>query len=133
MSTVEQTGGVVKPAEGGHCPVCNNGILYLIAETDAGVYLACFNCETRGTVSNADEWVPSVDPTVDTPTGFQVTHDQLEAKRALDVEQAVARRRAADAGAAASAPAPAKPHKTHDAAPPTRRKPAPKRKGRSGA
>lgn len=133
MPPGDEPGGVVKPAEGGHCPVCNNGILFLIAETDAGEYLACFNCETRGTVSRDDEWVPSVDSEVATPTGFQVTHDQLEAKRALDAEQAVARRRAAaTAPATAAAPA-AEPHETHDARPAGEGKSSRSGKGRSGA
>lgn len=113
-----EPGGAVKPAEGGHCPVCNNGILFKIGENDEGVYLACFNCETRGTVANDVEWIPSIDPNVQTPVGFQVTHDQLEAKRALDIEQAVARRRAADRAPAAAPAQPDTSHETHDVQPP---------------
>lgn len=133
MSTVAQTGGAAKPAEGGHCPVCNNGLLFKIAENADGIYLACFNCDTRGTVSNADEWVASVDPTQQTPVGFQVTHDQLEAKRALDIEQAVARRRAADAAPATAPAPPAEPHETHDVAPPPDQPPPPPGEGGQGA
>lgn len=106
-----------KPAHGSHCPVCNNGILFKIAETADGEYLACFNCETRGTVHKTDEWVPSVDPTTNTPSGFTVTHDQLAAKQALDVEQASARARIATAAPATEAP-PVEPHEQHDVVPP---------------
>lgn len=94
--------GRERPAGGGSCPVCGNGILFEIARTEAGSYLACFNCDTRGTVPTSGDWQPSVDAAVATPTGFQVTTEQLAAQRAVsDPEQAAARAHAA--GAAESA------------------------------
>lgn len=119
MSTVADTAAVAKPAHGGHCPICNTGILFLIAETDEGEYLACFNCDTRGTVHKTEEWVPSVDPTTQSPTGFTVAHDQLAAKReaGIDIEQAAARSRAAGSPPPATGET-VEPHEQHDLVPP---------------
>lgn len=88
MSTVASD----RPAGGGKCPRCRNGVLILIAETETGDYLACFNCDTRGTVPREGEWQRAVDPATTSPTGFQVTHEQAAAQDAgSDPEQAAAR------------------------------------------
>lgn len=114
-----------KPAAGGHCPVCNNGILFLIAETADGEYLACFNCDTRGTVHKTEEWVPSVDAALGTPGGFTLTHEQLAAKGSSDVEQTTARVRAGEPAPPTStaAAAPAEQHEQHDVVPPAEGQP----------
>lgn len=120
MGSVANPAGVVKPADGGRCPVCNNGILFLIAETADGEYLRCFNCDTSGTVHKTEEWAPSVDPTQSSPTGFQLTHDQLAAKGSVDVEQTTSRVRAGEpAPPTVTEPqAQVEPHEQHDVVPP---------------
>lgn len=85
------------PHEGGHCPRCGEGVLHLIAENADGVTLQCWNCDTRGSIPNDGSFVASVDPDVDSPTGFTVTHAQLAGRREaakatqVDTEQTVQR------------------------------------------
>lgn len=108
-----------KPAEGAHCPRCNNGILFKIGENADGVYLRCFNCDTSGTVHKTEEWVPSIDGALGSPTGFQLTHDQLAGKGSIDVEQSTQRARAGTpATPAAAAVEQGEPHEQHDVVPP---------------
>lgn len=88
---MESSGFTVDPAPddrpwpGGKCTVCRNGILFPIAETEEGWYLACFNCETRGTVHKTEPWVATVAHGEGSPTapgGFTVTHQQAHLQAA---------------------------------------------------
>lgn len=121
MATPSTTGAPPKPTHGSRCPVCNNGVLYLIAVSDAGEYLWCFNCNTGDTIPREGEWqhLTSADPQNEAPTGFRLRPAQLEAKREAGVEPYGSHDHPAFAGAAPAQPAePAAPHDQHDVVPP---------------
>lgn len=85
------------PQAGEHCPRCGDGILHLIADRPDGYELLCFNCDTRGSIPKDGTFIAAVDPDDASPTGFTITHAQLEARaeadkgRQVDVEQTVDR------------------------------------------
>ena len=64
---------------GDRCPLCNNGILYKIAESRAGRLLHCFNCSRSGSVHATDGYKIAADPD-EGATGFTQTPEQLAAK-----------------------------------------------------
>lgn len=88
---------------GDHCPLCNAGALFRIAENANGWLLKCFNCDRSASVHVDTGYKVQADKD-EAAGGFTQTAEQLAAKGELDTEQAVARARTAEAAPAAPHP-----------------------------
>lgn len=90
--------GYAELNEGDHCPLCNVGVLFKIAEDKDSVTLRCFNCMRQGSHRPSKGYQVHTTAPTQTPTGFTLSAAQHAAKTADDPEQAAASAGAAEAG-----------------------------------
>lgn len=104
-ASAERASGYVDLNAGDHCPVCNEGLLFLIAEREGSVTLRCFACNTQGSHDPAVGHLVVTEGPRQTPTGFTLSPAQLAAKGSNDPEQAAHDATVAEAGSGTTAPA----------------------------